>query len=100
MFANLDTVQKRDACNPQWLGHGPVPTPNTAEAFFSYASFSEAALAAPAPSGYANTFKNLNAVNNALGYMGFTLMETYDVTACSQKCDAIDGCAAFNVGEY
>lgn len=38
-------------------------------------------------------------MNNAMGYMGFTLMDTYDVTACSQKCNAIDGCAAFNVGK-
>ncbi|KAF2171165.1 hypothetical protein M409DRAFT_50643 [Zasmidium cellare ATCC 36951] len=95
--ANEPDVQRRDACDPQWLGHGPIPTPDTAEAFVSYASFSSAALAAPTPTGYTNTFKDLNAMNNALGYMGFTLLDTYDVTACSQKCDAIDGCAAFNV---
>lgn len=97
--ANAFSVQKRDACDSQWLGHGPVPTPDTVEEFVSYAAFSSAALAAPTPSGYTNTFKNLNAMNNAMGYMGFTLMDTYDVTTCSQKCDAIDGCAAFNVGE-
>lgn len=46
-----------------------------------------------------NTFKNLQAENNALGYMGYTLMDSYDVLGCSQKCDAINGCSAFNVGE-
>lgn len=76
-----------------------MPTPDTAEEFVEYAAFSSAALAAPTPSGYTNTFKNLNAMNNAMGYMGFTLMDAYDVTTCSHMCDTIDGCAAFNVGQ-
>lgn len=83
---------KRNACDPQQAGAGPVPSPDTDSAFVSYSAFASAASAAPTPLGYVNTFKNFNAMNNALGYMGFTLMDTYDVTLCSRKCDAINGC--------
>ncbi|KAF7193493.1 hypothetical protein HII31_05167 [Pseudocercospora fuligena] len=91
------TPVKRAACDPQWAGKGTVPSPDTDQAFLSYSAFSDAANAAPTPAGYTNTFKNLKAMNNALGYMGYTLLDTYDVQLCSQKCDAINGCAAFNV---
>ncbi|KAF2170723.1 hypothetical protein M409DRAFT_63804 [Zasmidium cellare ATCC 36951] len=91
------TKVKRAACDPQLQGAGPVPCPDTDQAFVSYAAFASAASAAPTPSGYVNTFKNLKAMNNALGYMGYTLMDTYDVPLCSSKCDKINGCAAFNV---
>ncbi|KAF2173537.1 hypothetical protein M409DRAFT_15817 [Zasmidium cellare ATCC 36951] len=88
---------KRNACDPQQAGAGPVPSPDTDSAFVTYSAFVSAASAAPTPSGYVNTFKNFNAMNNALGYMGFTLLDTYDVPLCSRNCDAINGCAAFNV---
>lgn len=83
---------KRNACDPQQAGAGPVPSPDTDSAFVSYSAFASAASAAPTPSGYINTFKNFKAMNNALGYMGFTLLDSYDVQACSRKCDAINGC--------
>ena len=86
---------KRAACDPQVMGNGPVPSPDTDDAFVSYSSFSSAALAAPTPFGYVNTFKNLKAENNALGYMGYTLLDAYDTIDCSKKCDAINGCSAF-----
>ena len=28
-----DSLRKRNACDPRWLGKGPVPTPDTVEAF-------------------------------------------------------------------
>ncbi|KAJ9644470.1 hypothetical protein H2199_003433 [Coniosporium tulheliwenetii] len=55
------------------------------------------AIGAPVPSGYTNTFTNLKASNNAYGYMGFTTLKTYDSNACASKCNAIMGCAAFNL---
>ncbi|KAI5365946.1 hypothetical protein Slin14017_G035860 [Septoria linicola] len=88
---------KRAAYDPQWVGKHPVPTPETDEAFLAFSSFSSVALAAPTPAGYTNTFKNLKAMNNALGYMGYTLLDEYSVPECSKKCAAINGCAAFNV---
>lgn len=53
--AATDTVAtkvKRNACDPQWLGAGPVPTPDTDQAFLALEAFSSAASAAPTPSGY------------------------------------------------
>jgi hypothetical protein len=70
---------KRAACDPQWTGKGPVPSPDTASAFLAYAPFASLASAAPTPTGYNLAFKNLQAENNALGYMGFTLLDTYDI---------------------
>ncbi|CAK1367665.1 hypothetical protein CB0940_11561 [Cercospora beticola] len=91
------TKFKRAACDPLWAGKGPIPNPDTSEAFLDFADLSNAALAAPTPAGYTNTFKNLKAMNNALGYMGYDLLDKYDAVECSKKCDVRDGCAAFNI---
>ncbi|KAJ4408079.1 hypothetical protein N0V91_003427 [Didymella pomorum] len=88
---------KRAACDPQWTGKGPVPSPDTASAFLAYAPFASLASAAPTPTGYNLAFKNLQAENNALGYMGFTLLDTYDTNLCASKCNEIYGCNAFNI---
>jgi hypothetical protein len=91
---------KRNVCDAQIQGAGPVPSPDTDQAFLDLKDFSAAATNAKTPKGYKNTFQDLKAENNALGYMGYTLLDSYDVQLCSEKCDAINGCAAFNVGEY
>lgn len=49
---SVATKVKRAACDPQLSGAGPVPTPDTDQAFLSLADFSSAASAAPTPSGY------------------------------------------------
>lgn len=84
-------------CQAQPTGAGPVPSPDTPSAFLSYSSFASAASGASVPSGYVNTFTNLNASNNAYGYLGFTTLTSYDTAACAKKCTAIDGCQAFNI---
>ncbi|KAF1929530.1 uncharacterized protein M421DRAFT_59878 [Didymella exigua CBS 183.55] len=88
---------KRAVCDPQWTGKGPVPSPDTASAFLAYGPFASSANAAPTPTGYNLAFKNLQAGNNALGYMGFTLLDTYDTDLCASKCNEIYGCSAFNI---
>ncbi|KAG9551233.1 glycoside hydrolase, partial [Aureobasidium melanogenum] len=84
-------------CKPQPTGAGPVPTPDTPEAFLAYSDFSATADSAKTPSGYYNTFTNLQASNNAYGYMGYTVLSEYSAQTCADKCDAIKGCAAFNI---
>lgn len=84
-------------CHALPLGEGPSVTPDTAEAFASWPAFAAAANGAPTPAGYINTFKNLNASNNAFGYMGYQAMATYDTNACAALCDARDGCHAINI---
>ncbi|KAG9593032.1 hypothetical protein KCV04_g20894, partial [Aureobasidium melanogenum] len=84
-------------CKPQPTGSGPVPTPDTPETFLAYNDFSATADSAETPSGYYNTFTNLQASNNAYGYMGYTVLNEYSTQTCADKCDAIKGCAAFNI---
>ncbi|KAK5019777.1 hypothetical protein LTR16_000280 [Cryomyces antarcticus] len=74
-----------------------VPSPDTASAFLAADVFAAAATSASTPSGYTDTFTNLKASNNAYGYMGYTTLQSYNPTLCSQKCDKINGCAAFNI---
>jgi hypothetical protein len=92
-------IEKRDddCCAPQPLGSGPIPSPDTASAFLADSDFAAAASAAPVPSGYTNTFTNLQASNNAYGYMGFTDLSSYDSQQCADNCNAVTGCMAFNI---
>jgi hypothetical protein len=52
---------------------------------------------AATPSGYAQTFKDVNASVNANSYMGLYTLQSYDVAACAAKCDATTLCTAFNL---
>jgi len=91
-------LEKRDnPCSPQPTGAGPIPSPDTASSFLSYAPFAAAASSAPTPSGYLNTFTNLKASNSAYGYMGYTTLDTYSSAACAAECDTRVGCSAFNL---
>ncbi|OCK84336.1 hypothetical protein K432DRAFT_414050 [Lepidopterella palustris CBS 459.81] len=92
------SLQKRSAtCTPLPAGSGPVPTPDTPSAFLAYSAFAAAASQAPAPAGYVQTFQNLQASNNANGYLGYKSLTTYDVSACAKACDGVKGCSAFNI---
>jgi hypothetical protein len=99
----LTVIEKRAACAAQPTGvsgaYAPPaePTDDTVSAFVSNAAFAAAASSAPTPSGYSNTFTNLNASNNAYGYMGYTTLSSYDTLKCASKCNAINGCMSFNL---
>jgi hypothetical protein len=59
-----------------------------------------AAAANPSPTGYYQTFKNLQAATSAMNYLGFFNVNTtkgYDVDFCAAKCSAKAGCLAFNI---
>jgi hypothetical protein len=90
-------VLARSACDPQPTGAGPVPSPDTASAFMALSAFAATASAAPVPSGYTQTFKNLQGSSQAYGYMGFTLLDSYDTETCAAKCNSITGCVGINV---
>ncbi|KAL1310534.1 hypothetical protein AAFC00_000817 [Neodothiora populina] len=70
---------------------------DTPEAFLANTDFSDAATNAQTPNGYVSTFNNLQASNNAYGYLGYSILQSYDTIECSKRCDAIDGCASFNI---
>ncbi|KAF3038829.1 hypothetical protein E8E12_006552 [Didymella heteroderae] len=80
-----------------WTAKGLLPSSDTASAFLACAPFVSSVSAAPTPTGYSLTFKNLQAENNTLGYMGFTLFDTYDTDLCVSKCNKTYGCIAFNI---
>lgn len=90
-------AEKRDACAPQPNGKGPVPNPDTADAFLASPEFASAAAAATAPPGYYSTFANLKASNNAYGLLGFRTLDAYDAAACAARCDADEHCSGFNL---
>ncbi|KAI4851190.1 hypothetical protein E4T45_05188 [Aureobasidium sp. EXF-8846] len=99
----LTVIEKRAACAAQPTGVSGAyaapaePTDDTVSAFASNAAFAAAASSAPIPAGYSNTFTNLNASNNAYGYMGYTTLSSYDTLKCASKCNAINGCMSFNL---
>ena len=55
------------------------------------------ASGASTPVGYYQNFKNLGAANSAMNYLGYTVVNTYDVDYCAAKCDAKAGCLSFNI---
>ncbi|KAG9840039.1 glycoside hydrolase, partial [Aureobasidium melanogenum] len=97
--ASSTALDKRAAstCVPQPTGVPYNSSPDTASAFLADGYYSSVASAAPTPAGYVNTFTNLQASNNAYGYMGYQLLKTYDTQLCSQICDKINGCLSFNI---
>ena len=85
------------ACASLPRGSGPIPSPDTADAFINYDAFASAASDADEPSGYFNTFTNIHASSSAYEYLGFTTLSAYDTDSCAAYCDTIEGCSAFNI---
>ncbi|CAD0097303.1 unnamed protein product [Aureobasidium mustum] len=85
-------------CVAQPTGIAYKSSPDTPDAFLADPYYSSVAnSAAAAPTGYSTSFTNLTASNNALGYLGYSLMNTYDPSVCASRCDKIDGCQSINV---
>jgi hypothetical protein len=78
-------------------GKGPVPSPDSAVEFETYAPFASAATSAPTPTGYKQTFKNLQAASTADDYLGYVSLDSYDVTNCTTQCSEKSGCNAVNI---
>ncbi|KAI4738587.1 hypothetical protein E4T50_10971 [Aureobasidium sp. EXF-12298] len=98
--ATATAIEKRGAaCTSLAPGASGAPTysPDTPAAFASNSDFASVALNAPVPTGYTQTFSNVNASNNAYGYLGFTTLSTFDTAKCAAKCNAIYGCLSFNL---
>ncbi|KAI4722340.1 hypothetical protein E4T48_01227 [Aureobasidium sp. EXF-10727] len=98
--ATATAIEKRGAaCTSLAPGASGAPTysPDTPAAFASNPDFASIASNAPVPTGYTNTFTNVNASNSAYGYLGFTTLSTFDTAKCAAKCDAIYGCLSFNL---
>ncbi|GAP86654.1 putative carbohydrate-binding -like protein [Rosellinia necatrix] len=97
VVAKRDLETRTDACSPLDKGAGPIPVPDTAEAFLAYDGFKTAANSAPVPNGYFQTFGNLKASNSAYGYSGFSTLDSYDTGECARRCNNVDSCSGFNI---
>ncbi|KAI4210931.1 MAG: hypothetical protein LQ351_006250 [Letrouitia transgressa] len=92
------SLSRRDGnCAPQPSGSGPVPSPDTVEAFKSSSQLQALATNAPQPDGYSTVFTNLDGSLSASNYMGLYTLTSFDTLACAQKCDAAPGCLAINL---
>ncbi|KAI4196366.1 MAG: hypothetical protein LQ350_006617 [Teloschistes chrysophthalmus] len=92
------TLTERDGtCAPQPAGSGPVPSPDTAEAFKADAGLQAIANNAPTPDGYSSVFKNLDGSLFASRYMGLYTLKSFDTLECASLCDRADGCEAINM---
>ncbi|EME44698.1 hypothetical protein DOTSEDRAFT_24689 [Dothistroma septosporum NZE10] len=96
-------INPLDPCAPQPDGYGPVPNPDTPEAFESDPALQAKALTAPtsvpASGGavYNQVFKNLKAATQAQSYLGLRTLQEYDVNKCAAFCDCTDLCTSFNM---
>jgi hypothetical protein len=68
-----------------------------AEAFSADHNLEQQALQASTPPLYTNTFTNLKAAVTAHGYLGYSLLPSYNTTQCAAKCNKIRGCQGFNL---
>jgi len=90
-------IVARSACAPLAVGSGPHPSNDTPLGWLAMPDWAATASAAPSVPGYDKAFTNQQGANNANGYLGYYTMNSYDVAQCASKCDAVTGCAAFNV---
>ncbi|THX78795.1 hypothetical protein D6D05_05226 [Aureobasidium pullulans] len=104
VLSQTAVVSKRAApttCVPQPSGATSAPTyaagTDNAANFLANNYYSSVASAAPTPSGYNMAFVNQQASNNAFGYMGFSVLDTYDVATCASRCTALNGCVSINI---
>lgn len=71
---------------------------DTAENFLSNTAFSSAANDAQTPAGYSLVYIDQPASSQGVyGYMGYSILNSYDVKECSKRCDALQGCQSINV---
>lgn len=93
---NYNSTTNTTTCAVQPAGLDIHPSPDTPDAFLSYPYFASTALAATPPTGFTQTFSNLNASSVVSGYLGATYMDTYSPQACANLCSNVMGCVAIN----
>ncbi|KAG9588306.1 hypothetical protein KCU77_g8743, partial [Aureobasidium melanogenum] len=96
--ATTPTVAKRAAtCIPQPPGISHTSLPDSAAGFISDTYYYDQAVSASTPSGWVRAFTGLNASNSAERCLGFTLLPSYDVQACANKCASLSSCDSINM---
>ncbi|TKA80898.1 hypothetical protein B0A55_01662 [Friedmanniomyces simplex] len=71
---------------------------DTDENFSSNTAFSDAATDAVTPDGWTLAYSNqAGSSEGVYGYMGYSILDTYDTASCAAQCDAIVGCSSVNI---
>ncbi|KAI6909135.1 hypothetical protein KC318_g4057 [Hortaea werneckii] len=71
---------------------------DTAEAFLDNEEYDDAANSATIPAGYYQAYADKQGSSEGVyGYMGYSVLDTYDVAQCSERCNAIQGCMSINI---
>lgn len=83
-------------------GNGPVTVPDTPQDFSANSIYSNAALKAGTPNGYALAFSNQPASAEDPSYLTYTTkgITTYDPSICASICTNEAGCSSFNICKY
>ncbi|KAJ8118472.1 hypothetical protein OPT61_g546 [Boeremia exigua] len=96
--AKIERHSKRATCDVE------PSNPNTyafdlssAAKFRADSKIASVAKAASTPSGYFNTFTNLQGASSAYGYLGYKVVTSYDPAECASECDSKSGCLGFNI---
>lgn len=87
-------------CAPQAVGYGFPVYPDTPQAFALDPLYALESLLTPTPKGYTEAFRELNGsvlATSTTTYLGYYLLQTYNVTGCASLCTANTACEAFNV---
>lgn len=90
-------INPDDPCAPQPSGSGNPPKDDTVDGFYNNPEYKQLAVQAKTPTGYEQSFVNLQGATTGNGYISYKVLTSYDVNACSQFCDETDTCTGFNI---
>ncbi|KZM22316.1 uncharacterized protein EKO05_0000155 [Ascochyta rabiei] len=90
-------INPDDPCAPQPAGKGVPPTDDTVNGFLNNDAYKQLAVGAQTPSGYMQSFVNLQGATTGNGYLSYKTLDSYDVATCSKFCDDSDTCTGFNI---
>lgn len=95
------TRKRSDTCSAvEAGGAGPVPGDGSVAAYTASDSIlSTNAQSASTPSGYTQSFSDLSASTQQIGYLTYKNIDSgsYDVDACATFCDSETFCLGFNI---
>ena len=90
-------INPDDPCAPQPAGKGTPPKDDTPQGFLNNDEYKQLAVSAKTPTGYEQSFVNLQGATTGNGYLSYKTLNSYDVAECSKFCDETDTCTGFNV---
>ncbi|KAH0369201.1 hypothetical protein KCU65_g3363, partial [Aureobasidium melanogenum] len=93
----LAVAERAATCIPQPPGISHTSLPDSATGFISDPYYYNQSVSASTPSGWVRAFAGLNASNSADRCLGFTLLPSYDVQACANKCASLPSCDSINM---